>query len=261
MKTAVGTFRDRDSAERAVAALRDMGFTGDRVTLLTPGHHATSESMPTTEGEAPGMGQAIGAAMGAAIGGAAGMTGVALATFMVPGIGPVIAAGILGAALFGAGGAALGGALETELTEGVPRDEALIYADALRRGRSVVVALADDEAGAEAARAALLAAGAEGLDVARDQWWEDVRETQRERYLATGRTFDTDERLYRRGFEAALRLGEGATGYGDVQQQLRELAPDAYDREEFRIGFEDGLAWRQAPGDVHDRDREGREAA
>lgn len=259
MKTAVGTFRDHDSAQRAVAALRDLGFTGDRVTLLTPGHHATSEAMPTTEGEAPGMGTAIGAAMGAAVGGAAGMTGVGLATVMIPGIGPVIAAGVLGAALFGMGGAALGSALETELTEGVPRDEALIYADALRRGRSVVVALAEDEAQAETARAALLAGGAEGIDAARELWWQDLRAEQRARYAASGRNFDADERFYRRGFEAALRLDDGITSYGDGQQQLRDLAPDAYDREEFRAGFEAGLAWRHAPGDVHDRNREDRE--
>jgi len=58
-----------------------------------------------------------------------------------------------------------------------------------------------------------------------------------------------DERAepeYRRGFEAAFRVGDDVRSYGEAQAQLREIAPDAYDHEPFRAGFERGLAWRDA---------------
>ena len=256
MKTVVGVFPYRASAECAVIDLMRAGFPQDRITLLTSGDRVTTEAMPTTDGEAPGVGPAIGAAVGAAVGGAAGLPiGVALASFVVPGIGPVIAAGVLGAAALAAAGAAVGSKLEDTLIEGVPKDEALIYMDAVRRGRSVVVALADDDTAEETARATLRAAGAESLDAARDLWWEDVRASERARYAAAGRSFDADEPIYRRGFECALRLGNTVDDYGDAQEHLREMEPDAYDKEPFRAGFESGQAWLRAPGDPRDRDR------
>lgn len=256
MKTAVGVFADRASAERAVEQLLRLGFTHDRITLLTPGMPATSEALPTDEGEAPGIGPAIGATVGGAVGGAAGLTGAALVTFMVPGVGPVIAAGLLGAAILGVAGAKVGAAIEDSLIDGVPRDEALLYAEAVRRGRSVVVAVADDERQIEAARSALREAGAESLDAVREEWWQDVRTTERERYTAAGGDFSADEAGYRRGFEAALRCEYGIATYGEAQAQLRKIAPDAYDREAFRRGFERGLAYRDTL-----RAMRGREAA
>jgi hypothetical protein len=256
MKTAVGIFADRASAERAVGQLLRLGFTHDRITLLTPGMSATSDALPTTEGEAPGIGSAIGATVGTAVGGAAGLTGAALATVMVPGVGPVIAAGLLGAALLGVAGAKVGEAIENSLIEGVPRDEALLYADAVRRGRSVVVAISEDEKQIEAARAALRGAGAQSLDAAREEWWQDMRAAERERYTAAGGDFAADESGYRRGFEAALRCDARVTTYDEAQAQLRRMAPDAYERDAFRRGFDRGLAYRETL-----RAMRGREAA
>jgi hypothetical protein len=162
MKTVVGVFQDRVGAERAAAALCDMGIAPDRITLLTPGDGATSEALPVDEGEAPGTGPAIGAAVGAAVGGATALP--IAAAFAVPGVGPVIAAGLLGAAIVAAAGTKIGSSLETTLQQGVPKDEALAYVDELRRGRSVVVALSDDDKTIDAARALLDAAGALSLD-------------------------------------------------------------------------------------------------
>jgi hypothetical protein len=247
MKTAVGIFRDRRSAESAVTELLSMGFTSDRITLLSPGDPVPTGQMPTTEGEPPGTGKAVGTVVGTAVGAGAGFPlGVAASTALIPGIGPIIAAGVLGAAILGAAGYAIGGALETELTEGVPKDEAFVYLDALRRGRSVVIALAEDEKQAEAARAALRVSGAESLDAARDEWWLGLRSAEREQYVAAGSDFDVDEKSFRRGFEAALSVDAGVRTYGEAQGQLRALAPEFYDRESFRRGFERGLAYRDA---------------
>ena len=65
---------------------------------------------------------------------------------LVPGLGPITALGLLGAAILGAAGAtigaAAGGKAEKSTYEGLPEDEIFVYEDALRKGRSVVIALA-----------------------------------------------------------------------------------------------------------------------
>src|SRR5205085_9972676 len=104
---------------------------------------AVEVRIPTTETEPPGMGEELGGAIGAGIGVAGGVSaGTAVASLLVPGVGPVLAFGLLGAALLGTYGAAAGAlageALEKGMYQGVPRDELYVYEEALRRGRSVV---------------------------------------------------------------------------------------------------------------------------
>jgi hypothetical protein len=165
MQTIAGIFASRADAERTAARLRAIGVAQERITVLSPG--SPTERLPTDEGEAPGTGAAIGAVVGGATGAAVGLPLGAAATFLIPGIGPVIALGVLGAALFGAGGAAAGSALEQSLVTGVPRDDRLAYEAALRRGRSVLVALEDDPTRAAEARRILDEADAEQVgDVA-----------------------------------------------------------------------------------------------
>ncbi|MBI1734489.1 MAG: hypothetical protein HYR51_04880 [Candidatus Rokubacteria bacterium] len=244
MRTAVGIFTDRARAERAVSELARLGFGAEHVTLLCPGEHVETDVLPTTEGEAPGMGKAVGATVGTAVGGAAGLHfGAGVLTFLLPGIGPIIASGLIGAAILAAAGYAVGGAVETSLTDGIPRDEAFVYVDALRRGRTVVAVMADDQARADAARSALAAAGAESLDAAREEWWLGLRSAERERYAAAGGdNFDAAEADYRRGFEAAVRVGV-------------PLSPDARETDTFRRGFERGLKYRESLAEIRRHDR------
>src|SRR5215216_2189351 len=113
MKTVAGIFSTRADAEQAVERLRALGLAGENISFLTPG--ATPEELdaqvPTTETEQPGMGTAFGGVVGGALGVAGGLhLGTALASLLVPGVGPVLAAGMIGAALLGAGGAAAGAA-------------------------------------------------------------------------------------------------------------------------------------------------------
>jgi hypothetical protein len=247
MRTTVGIFTSRAAAEHAVRVLRDLGVAEDRITMLLPGDAAASASrVPPTHGEQPGLGSAVGSVVGAAVGMAAGLpVGAAIATFLIPGVGPVIATGVLGGAILGLGGAAVGGAIETALTEGVPKDEVFVYEDALRQGRSIVVAMAKDQAEADAARAALTASGAESVDAAREQWWVGLRSAERERYVAAGHDFDVDEPAFRRGFEAALAIDARGKPYGEAQPDLRARYPDAYDSDAFRRGYDRGVAyWR-----------------
>src|SRR4029453_17623857 len=142
MHTLAGIFTSRAEAERTAGRLEALGISRDRISGLSPG--SPPHRVPPDEGEAPGTGAAIGAVVGGATGAAVGLPLGAAVTFLVPGIGSVIALGLLGAPLFGAGGAKIGSALEESLVTGVPRDDRLVYAEALRRGRSVLLAFVDD---------------------------------------------------------------------------------------------------------------------
>jgi hypothetical protein len=225
MRAIAAIFDSRADAERAARRLTDLGIFPERIAVLAPGtRERVRDVVPTDEGEAQGTGAAIGAVVGGATGAAAGMPLGAALSLMVPGIGPVIALGLIGAALLSAGGAALGSALENTLTHGVPRDDVFIYEDALRQGRSVVVALTDEEAVAERAREALRAAGGVDVDAARDEWWAGLREQDRGGYTAE------EEMSYRSGFEAALT------------RDAREPASDAGPA--YRRGWERGRAYR-----------------
>ena len=171
MKAVTGVFRSRSDAERAMSQMRLLGTPEDKITLLTPDKiEMNLQAVPSVSTEQPGMGKAIGAVVGAA----AGLSGGALVVAaLIPGVGPITAIGLLGAAdLAAAGGsigAVAGGKLENSMTEGLPEDELFIYEDALRKGRSVVVALSDDEAAASRLRELLTVEGAESVDAAREQ--------------------------------------------------------------------------------------------
>ena len=89
----------------------------------------------------------MGKAIGALAGGGIGITGGSLLMALVPGLGPITALGLLGAAVLGAAGATVGASVgerwKTPSTEGLPEDEIFVYEDALRKGRSVVIVLAE----------------------------------------------------------------------------------------------------------------------
>src|SRR5437868_2174879 len=169
MKSVAGIFTNTTDAQRAVEHLRSIGIAKERINLLAPGSSEKEFArVPTTETEQRGMDKAIGGAVGGGDGAAARMHLGAVASMFIPGVGSVFAAGLIGAALLGVGGVAsgvaLGGAMENFLAEGLPKDELFVYEDALRQGRTVIIALADDETQAEAARKELARAGAESID-------------------------------------------------------------------------------------------------
>src|SRR6266536_3372610 len=173
METVAGIFSSRDRAEEAVRQLHSLGIPNDRIALLTPGmsDERVEEVVPTADSEQPGMGQALGGTVGGAMGVAGGASlGAAAASLLVPGVGPVIAGGILGAAILGAGGTATGmaagEALDEALADGLPRDELYLYEHALRKGRSVVIAFAENNESAERVREAFEDARAESIDAA-----------------------------------------------------------------------------------------------
>lgn len=249
METVAGIFASRGAAEEAVRQINALGTPNDRIALLTPGmsDQRVEHAVPTDDTEQPGMGAAMGGTVGGAMGVAGGASlGAAAASLLVPGVGPVIAGGILGAAILGAGGTvtgiAAGQALEKELEGGLPHDEIYLYEDALRQGRSVVVAFVEDEGAIYSIRNILAAEGAEGIDEARENWWIGLRDAEAAEYETGGRAFQTDEANYRRGFEEALKKrGKDA----DAPNEFI-ASPVGADNEAFRRGYERGQRYQKA---------------
>ncbi|HEU4597756.1 MAG TPA: hypothetical protein VFS10_21695 [Pyrinomonadaceae bacterium] len=249
MITVAGIFDSRSGAERAAERLRSVGVAEDHLALLSPGtpEREVEEKLLAVETEEPHAGEKVGGAVGRGLGIAGGiMIGGAVGSFIVPGAGAVLAAGALGAALLGLGGKAVGKAAGHALDEAVVRarlhDELHIFEEALRAGRTVVVALAKDEGEAVAARAELSGAGAVSLGEARELWWGGLRAAEGAEYARGGRDFTTDEALFRRGFEAALHPHRRGQTLAEAAESLRESYGEDYREEAFRRGYERGQA-------------------
>ena len=251
MDAVSGVFKTRVEAENAVQEIRNNGIHTDKVTLLSPGTEKQIEheakTVPVDETEQPGMGKAFGALLGGGVGLAGGSALVAL----VPGIGPVTALGLLGAGILGAAGAALGatagGKVENSMTEGLPHDEIFVYEDALRQGKNVVIALAENEEAADSLRGILQTQGAESIDAAREQWWVGLRNAEASHYEAAGGNFRDDEKFYRMGFEAALHTKNRCIEYDQVLGQMtaaleeaQKQYPNANVEQAFTRGYQRG---------------------
>ena len=98
--TVVGLFREREEARLAIEALKDEGFAGDAISILSPDKQVTHE-MAADTGTHAGSGAATGAVAGGVLGGLGGWL-VGIGALAIPGIGPFIAAGAFATALGGA---------------------------------------------------------------------------------------------------------------------------------------------------------------
>ncbi len=251
MEAITGVFKTREGAERAVTAAQTAGIPADRITLLTPGSvdqvDTEMKSVATDATEQPGMGGAIGALLG----GGVGLTGGSLLMALVPGVGPITAFGLLGTAILGAAGATIGATtgskVERDSYKGLPEDEIFVYEDALRKGRSVVVALADDGDSASKVREVLDNEGAESVDAAREQWWIGLRSAEETGYAKTTRSFSEDEKFFRLGFQAAMHAKTRCMEFDQISAEMnaaledvQKQYPDAQVEEPFTRGYRRG---------------------
>lgn len=249
MAIVTGVFDSRAEAQRVANELRSANIKAEHVGLLTP--EMTEEELEAsarvTDSERPGLGKAMGAVVGGAMGVAGGATlGAAVASLAIPGVGPIIALGALGAALVGTAGAATGAvagdAAEEWLGEGLPHEDLFVYEDALRKGRSVVVAYVDDNE--DRARDIMRQHRSLDVDQLRDNWWQERRGDERSSYTETGGDFERDEENYRRGFQAALHPKYRGKPFDEVQQELRNSRSEAELDSAFRQGYERGRRYQ-----------------
>lgn len=137
--TVAAVFNDRDDAQDAINALRDAGFAADDISILARDRNTAGQIAEDT-GTEMATGAATGALAGGLLGGVAGWL-VGIGALAIPGVGPIIAAGPLAAALGGAAIGAAGGGIIGALTGmGIPEDEAKYYDTEFKRGGIVVTA-------------------------------------------------------------------------------------------------------------------------
>jgi len=151
MEVVTGLFDTYDDARDAVKALEDASVPSDQISIVSrKGGKEDVEGQGSNAAEGAGTGAGIGAVAGGAGGLLAG-----LGMLAIPGVGPVVAAGWLAATAAGAAagavvGGAAGGIVGAMIESGISEKDAHVYAEALRRGGSVVVAKVDDNKALEA---------------------------------------------------------------------------------------------------------------
>ena len=152
-KTVVALYDNLDDAEQTVRDLVDSGLPRDQISLVASDRTGQfGENLSGTGGTSgAAQGAGVGAGIGAALGGIGGLL-IGLGALAIPGIGPVLAAGPLAAALGGVAGAGAGaiaggaaGGLIGGLTDmGVTEQQAGYFAEGVRRGGSLVTVRTDD---------------------------------------------------------------------------------------------------------------------
>jgi tetrahydromethanopterin S-methyltransferase subunit G len=252
MISVAGIFPRRTGAEGSIDKLRSIGIHDERLILLFPGaaDEEVEEVMPKVETDDRGTGEKIGSAVGRGIGIAGGiMLGGAVGSVFIPGVGAVLVAGVLAAALLGTGGAAIGAAAGSSLDEtaakSLRQEEVHLYEASLRQGRTVLIALANGERQAQAAREVMARGGAESLDQARENWWQELRAAEEAAYKREGSDFALDETLYRQGFEAALHPRVRGKTLAESVDLLGQYFGDNQQTEAFQSGYKRGQAYHQ----------------
>jgi uncharacterized membrane protein len=149
-KTVVALYDDIQQAHDAVRDLTSTGISRENISLVTSDAEESyaqqlnrdAETNIESSSTAENVGKGAGA--GAVLGGLGGLV-VGLGALAIPGIGPVVAAGPIAAALAGAGiGAAAGGLVGALVDLGIPEEEAKLYSEGIRHGGSLVSVQAED---------------------------------------------------------------------------------------------------------------------
>ena len=160
---AYGIYPDRLSFERALEGLRAAGFRNIDISAILPERDRTTKDLAHEINTKAPEGFTAGASTGAAVGGVLGWL-VGIGALAIPGIGPIVAAGPVVAALAGAAAAgATGGLVGGLVGAGIPEVEAKRYAGRLREGAYLISVHCDDSKWAKKAEEILEATG--GKDV------------------------------------------------------------------------------------------------
>lgn len=189
MRTVVGMYENLAVARHVVDDLVRAGFGRENISLVaadqeqvyTPyvdgmgnprdavTYTAASRDADGSTGE--GNEVAEGAGIGALIGGLGGLL-VGLGALAIPGVGPIIAAGPIVAAVTGATmGAVTGGMVGALVDLGIPDEEAEIYAEGVRRGYNMV-AVQTPESRVDQARLIMERAGLVDMEQRVGEWRE-----------------------------------------------------------------------------------------
>jgi len=137
--TVVGVFENPTDAEEAINGLKMAGFTPDSISVVAK-DRTVQRDLNEVSGNEAGQGALLGSLGGGTLGAVLGWM-LAGGTALIPGVGPVIAAGVFGATVGGALiGGTLGGITGALAGAGIPEDEASEYSEHVKSGNSLVTA-------------------------------------------------------------------------------------------------------------------------
>ncbi len=139
----IGIVETQLQAERIVAQLQDFGVRASDISALFPDTRGSKDFAHEHNTKAP-EGAVAGGGVGGIVGGTIGLL-AGIGALAIPGVGPLIAAGPLLAALSGAAaGAAVGGITGGLIGLGMPEYEAKAYEGKIRSGNILIAVHTDD---------------------------------------------------------------------------------------------------------------------
>jgi hypothetical protein len=185
-KTAVfGIYSTRMGVERAVDILSRSGFPVTDISVLVP-ESLGSKDIGTEKATKAPEGAAAGAGTGAILGGTLGLL-AGIGALAIPGVGPLIAAGPIVAALAGIGvGGAVGGFTGALIGLGIPEYEAKRYEGRLQKGGILLSVHCDTSEEIESAKELMDRTGAEHISSTGESSSGTVKSDQKVRSTSSG---------------------------------------------------------------------------
>ena len=185
-KTAVfGIYSTRGQVETAADLLARSGFPVTDISVLLP-ESLGNKDMGTEKATKAPEGAAAGAGSGAIVGGTLGLL-AGIGALAIPGVGPLIAAGPIMAALAGIGvGGAVGGFTGALIGMGIPEYEAKRYEGRLQKGGILLSVHCDTSEEIDRAKELLERTGAEDISSTGESSAGTEKTDTRARRTATG---------------------------------------------------------------------------
>lgn len=157
-----GIYKTVQLAETAVDHLISIGFSNSAISVLLPDDASTRAFAHEKNTKAP-EGTTTGAATGGVVGGTLGLL-AGIGALAIPGVGPLIAAGPIMAALAGVGvGGAVGGVVGALVGLGIPEYEAKRYEGAVKNGGTLLSVHCDTAEQIDSAKTSLKESGAQDI--------------------------------------------------------------------------------------------------
>jgi hypothetical protein len=163
-----GIYASREMAENAVDRMLAAGFRNEDISVLLQDNVGSKDFAHEKHSKAP-EGTATGVVAGGIIGGTIGLL-AGVGVLAIPGLGPLIAAGPIIAALSGIGsGGMLGGVIGALVGLGIPEYEAKRYEGRIKAGGILLSVHCDDAEWVSKAKQVLKESGAEDVASAGEQ--------------------------------------------------------------------------------------------
>ena len=181
----LGVYANYASVEGAVDVLKEAGFRNTDISVLFP-DKAGSKHFAHDKGTRAPAGAAVGAGTGAVLGGTLGWL-LGIGALAIPGLGPVIAAGPIMAALAGVGaGGAVGGITGALIGMGIPEHAAKRYEVRVKEGGILLSVHSDNADWTKRAKKILERTGAQDISVTGEGGADYLRSERPSARAATG---------------------------------------------------------------------------